>query len=83
MFYLDFSAEVKDSTTSSGRDSGPTSDWNEIGRKYWQKVQVGIWLRRRSSLKGRVEVFAVYILLLIFYRLFVLHLLEGYQRELQ
>ena len=47
-------------------------NWLEILAKV--KAQVGTWLRRRLSLKGRAEVCAVYIFPLILYRLSVLPL---------
>ena len=41
------------------------------------EAQVGTWLRRRLSLKGRAEVCAVHIFPLILYRLSVLPLSKG------
>ena len=45
-------------------------NWSEVQAKV--EVQVGAWLRRRLTLKGRAEVCAVYIFPLIPYRLSVL-----------
>ena len=45
-------------------------NWSEVRAKV--KAQMGTWLRRRLSLKGRAEVCAVYIFPLILYHLSVL-----------
>ena len=47
-------------------------NWSEVQAKV--NAQVGIWLSRRLSLKGRAEACAVYVFPLILYRLAVLHL---------
>ena len=47
-------------------------NWSEIQAKV--NAQVGIWLSRRLSLKGRAEACAVYVFPLILYRLAVLPL---------
>ena len=47
-------------------------NWSEIQAKVY--AQVGIWLSRRLSLKGRAEACAVYVFPLILYRLAVLPL---------
>ena len=52
-------------------------NWSEVRAKI--EAQVGTWLRRRLSLKGRVEVCAVYIFPLILYRVSVLLLLKDHQ----
>ena len=69
---------MRNPSASSECGSSPTSNWNEIGR-IQSKVdaKVGIWLRRRFSLKGRAEACAVYVFLLILYRLAVLFLPEA------
>ncbi len=46
-------------------------------------AQLGIWLRERLSLNGRVEVGAVYIFSLILYRLPVLPLPKNHRQALQ
>ena len=52
-------------------------NWSEVRAKV--DAQVGTWLRRRLSLKGRAEVRTVYIFPLILYRLSVLPLLKDHQ----
>ena len=47
-------------------------NWSEVQAKV--NAQVGIWLLRRLSLKGRAEARAVYVFPLILYRLAVLPL---------
>ena len=49
----------------------------------WSEVQVGIWLSRRLSLKGRAEACAVYVFHLILYRLAVLPLPKAHRPALQ
>ena len=66
-------------SASSGCGSGPASSL-EVRAKV--EVQVGTWLRRRLSLKGRAEVFAVHIFPLILYRLSVLPLPKDHQAAL-
>ena len=55
-----------------GLDLQLERNWSKV----WAKVeaQVGTWLRRQLSLKGRAEVCAEYIFLFILYHLSVLHL---------
>ena len=48
-------------------------NWSEVQTKV--DAEVGTWLRRRLSFKNRVDVCAVYIFLVILYRLFVFSLL--------
>ena len=55
-----------------GPDLQLERNWSEIQAKV--NAQVGIWLSRRLSLKGRAEACAVYVFLLILYRLAVLPL---------
>ena len=50
-------------------------NWSEVQAKV--NAQVGIWLSRRLSLKGRAEACATYVFPLIFYRLAVLPLLKA------
>ena len=56
-------------------------NWLEVQAKV--EVQVVAWLRRRLSLKGRVEVCAAYIFPLILYRLSVLPLPEDHRVALE
>ena len=53
----------------------PERNWLGIRAKV--EAQVGTWLRRPLSIKGRAEVCAVYIFPLIFYRVSVSHCLSG------
>ena len=55
-----------------GPDLQLERNWSEIQAKV--NAQVGIWLSRRLSLKGRAEACAVYVFPLILYRLAVLPL---------
>ena len=55
-----------------GPDLQLERNWSEVQDKV--NAQVGIWLSRRLSLKGRVEVCAAYVFPLILYRLAVLPL---------
>ena len=79
------SAGVTDPSASSGCDSGPASNWSENWSEVKAKVdaQVGTWLRRCFSLNGIVEVCAVYIFPLIFYRLSILPLVKAHRLALQ
>ena len=56
-------------------------NWSEVQAKV--NAQVGIWLSRRLSLKGRAEACAVYVFPLVLYRLAVLPLLEACWLALQ
>ena len=56
-------------------------NWSEVRAKV--EAQVVAWLRRRLSLKGRVEVCAVYIFPLILYRLSVLPLSKDHRVALE
>ena len=56
-------------------------NWSEVQAKV--DAQVGTWLPRRLSLKGRAEVCAVYVFPLILYRLTVLPLLKARRLALQ
>ena len=56
-------------------------NWLEVQAKV--VVQVGTWLQRQLSLKGRTEVCAVYIFLLILYHLSILPLPRGHQMMLK
>ena len=56
-------------------------NWSEIQAKV--NAQVGIWLSRRLSLKGRAEACAVYVFPLILYRLAVLPLPKVHRLALQ
>ena len=55
-----------------GPDLQLERNWSEVQAKV--NAQVGIWLSRRLSLKGRAEACATYVFLLILYRLAVLPL---------
>ena len=59
--------------------SGLQLEWNWLGVRAKIETQVGTWLRKRLSLKGRVEVCAVYIFPLIRYRLSVLRLPKNHR----
>ena len=56
-------------------------NWSEIQAKV--NAQVGIWLSRRLSLKGRAKACAVYVFPLILYRLAVLPLPKVHRLALQ
>ena len=56
-------------------------NWSEVQAK--MNAQVGIWLSRRLSLKGREEAYAVYVFPLILYRLTVLPLPKARRLALQ
>ena len=56
-------------------------NWSEVQAKV--ETQMGTWLRKRLSFKGRVEVCAMYIFHLIFYRLSVLPLSKNHRLALQ
>ena len=56
-------------------------NWSEVQAKV--NAQVGIWLSRRLSLKGRAEACAVYVFSLILYRLAVLPLPKARRLALQ
>ena len=56
-------------------------NWSEVQAKV--NAQVGIWLSRRLSLKGRVEACAMYVFPLILYQLAVLLLPKTHQLVLQ
>ena len=79
------SAGVTDPSASSGVWFGPDlqleRNWSEVHAKV--NAQVGIWLSRRLSLKGRAEACAVYVFPLILYRLAVLPLPKAHRLALQ
>ena len=56
---------------------------NWLGVRAKEEAQVVVWLQRRLSLKGRAEVCAVYITLLILYRLSVRPLPRDHRVALQ
>ena len=56
-------------------------NWSEVQAKV--NAQVGFWLSRRLSLKGRAEAYAVYLFPLILYRLAVLPLPKARRLALQ
>ena len=56
-------------------------NWSEVHAKV--NAQVGIWLSRRLSLKGRAEACAAYVFPLILYRLAVLPLPKAHRLALQ
>ena len=64
-----------------GPDLQLERNWSEVQAKV--NAQVGIWLSRRLSLKGRAEACAMYVFPLILYRLAVLPLPEARQLALQ
>ena len=64
-----------------GPDLQLERNWSEVRAK--ANAQVGIWLSRRLSLKGRVEACAVYVFPLILYRLAVLSLPKARRLALQ
>ena len=64
-----------------GPDLQLERNWPEVQTKV--NAQVGIWLSRRLSLKGRVEVCATYVLPQILYRLAVLPLPKARRLALQ
>ena len=64
-----------------GPDLQLEQNWSEVHAKV--NAQVGIWLSRRLSLKGRVEACAAYVFPLILYRLAVLPLPKAHRLALQ
>ena len=64
-----------------GPDLQLERNWSEVHAKV--NAQVGIWLSRRLSLKGRAEACAVYVFPLILYRLDVLPLPKARRLALQ
>ena len=64
-----------------GHDLQLERNWSEVHAKV--NAQVGIWLSRRLSLKGRVEACAAYVFPLILYRLAVLPLPKAHRLALQ
>ena len=64
-----------------GPDLQLERNWSEVHAKV--NAQVGIWLSRRLSLKGRTEACAVYIFPLTLYRLAVLPLPKAHRLALQ
>ena len=64
-----------------GPDLQLERNWSEVQAKV--NAQVGIWLSRRLSLKGRAEACAMYVFLLILYRLAVLTLPKERRLALQ
>ena len=64
-----------------GPDLQLDRNWSEVQTKV--NAQVGIWLSRRLSLKGRVEACATYVFPLILYRLAVLPLPKARRLALQ
>ena len=64
-----------------GPDFQLERNWSEVQAKV--NAQVGIWLSRRLSLKGRAEVCATYVFPLILYRLAVLPLPKARRLALQ
>ena len=79
------SAEVTDPFRILGVWFGPDlqleRNWSEV--QTMVNAQVGVWLSRRLSLKGRAEACAVYVFPLILYRLAGLPLLKARQLALQ
>ena len=64
-----------------GPDLQLERNWSEVHAKV--NAQVGIWLSRRLSLKGRAEACAAYVFPLILYRLAVLPLPKAHRLALQ
>ena len=64
-----------------GPDLQLERNWSEVQAKV--NAQVGIWLSRRLSLKGRAEACAVYVFPLILYQLAVLPLPKAHRLALQ
>ena len=64
-----------------GSDLQLEQNWSEVQAKV--NAQVGIWLPRKLSLKGNVEVCAEYVFTLILYRLAVLPLPKAHRLALQ
>ena len=64
-----------------GPDLQLERNWSEVHAKV--NAQVGIWLSRRLSLKGRAEACAAYVFPLILYRLAVLPLSKAHRLALQ
>ena len=64
-----------------GPDLRLERNWSEEHAKV--NAQVGIWLSRRLSLKGRTDAYAVYVFPLILYRLAVLPLPKAHRLALQ
>ena len=64
-----------------GPDLQLERNWSEVHAKV--NAQVGIWLSRRLSLKGRAEACAAYVFPLILYRLAVLPLPKAHWLALQ
>ena len=64
-----------------GPDLQLDRNWSKVQAKV--DAQVGIWLRRRLSLKDRVEACAMYVFPLILYELYVLPLLKARRLALQ
>ena len=64
-----------------GPDLQLERNWSEVHAKV--NAQVGIWLSRRLSLKGRAEACAAYVFLLILYRLAVHPLPKAHRLALQ
>ena len=64
-----------------GPDLQLERNWSEVQTK--MNSQVGIWLSRRLSLKGRAEACATYVFPLILYRLAVLPLPKARRLALQ
>ena len=64
-----------------GTDLQLEPNWSEVQAKV--NAQVGIWLSRRLSLKGRAEACAVYVFPLILYRLAVILLPKACQLALK
>ena len=64
-----------------GPDLQLERNWSEVQTKV--NAQVGIWLSRRLSLKGRAEACATYVFPLILYRLAVLPLPKARRLALQ
>ena len=64
-----------------GPDLQLERNWSEVQTKV--NAQVGIWLSRRLSLKGRVEACITYVFPLILYRLAVLPLPQARRLALQ
>ena len=64
-----------------GPDLQLERNWSEVQAKV--NAQVGIWLSRRLSLKGRAEACATYVFPLILYRLAVLPLPKARRLALQ
>ena len=64
-----------------GPDLQLERNWSEVQAKL--DAQVGTWLPRRLSLKGRAEACAVYVFPLILYRMAVLPLPKARRLKLQ